>query len=858
VKIAQKISALLGVGGERSAAAPQYAALADGLVITTDRAEAWFVLSDSNTDLMSEGARDAELDYAVSALTATLAGYDCHLRVVWSPVNAADYTTEAAGMFTAGRWQEWAELRVQRLEQIALPTRHLLLGVRLADRQPATLSRGIQQGIGISATGVPQREVARWDAEMRRLARRLEASPWRAQPAAVEMLAWMVSREQHRDAPLPAAAHGVVTGARLATLTRGRVLPYPDHLRVMGSRGEVAAWVSVVVLSGFPEQMDSPGSGEWLRILSEINYVPEPADDPDVPDPSALVVPVSPEASVRFRVSPKREALKRVEETRKSAKEQRHSAAKHSAEDPGLDIQETEEVMAALSLELHNRDLTLIEDHPRLVVTSTVSLDDLRSRVDAVLGYYGGIGIEAVVGEEEQRELWLETQLGDRTRVPDLGHVRDAAALAGSWFWGGARVGDDDGPIAGYLTGSTSAPFRNNVVAGSDRGDATTTAFLGRSGRGKTTSMMLSMLDAGFLGAYCLALDFKCDLGGVVTAARHYGLTAHLVEIGVQHAGVVDLFAILGPEGREQASIEVPAQLVIAAPPHLVRRGAETPIQKACNQVINSGEEPATWRVIDVLRASADEVARETGEALHDLAQTPTGAPFMGRPTGTAELLRPQPGIWVVQMPGLSLPPADADPSTWNVAQRLSVALMHSMLAYGVVTTGRRDLRTLPKAVCVPEVHVLTATQQGSAFLQYIARVGRALGTSLLLDSQDPQTLAQLVGVVEQLTAVVGFQLTSADQQDALAELLDLPRDAHTRALIQAIGMDSAGEIRHGHCIVRDRRFRSATVQWDIPSRELRAMLDTSPRAQQARIGDPAGDGDDDPSGVALAKAVRA
>lgn len=836
MKLIQRIGTFLGVGGDRSAAAPSYVALADGLVITDAHAEAWYILGSSNTDLMSEQARDAELDAASSALARTLAGYDCHLRVLWSPLNAADYAAEAAGMFTAGAWDEWAALRVQRLEQIGLPSRHLLLGIRLTARagQVQKLGRkGVSEGLGLTSS-VGSRELARLDAQMRRLGRRLESSPWKAQPAAVEMLAWMISREQHRAAPLPSASAGVVGGAKLAALTRGRILPHPDHLRVVDARGKVAAWVSVLSMPGFPEQMENPGNGEWLRILSEINYVPAVDDDqldPDL-DPAALILPVSPEASVRFRVLPKRGALKKVDEARRLAKEQRNSAAKASAEDPGLAIEETEDVMAQLTRDMRREDVTLVEDHPRLVVTSTTSLDDLRARVDAVITHYGGLGIDVCVGEEEQRELWLESQPGDELRVPDLGHTRDVTALSGSWWWGGAKVGDDHGPIVGYLTGSTPRAFRNDVTAGSDRGDATTTAFVGRSGRGKTTAMMLSMLDAGFRGGYCLALDFKGDLGGVVTAARRYGLNAHLVETGPRFAGACDLFALLASEGTDVARGEVPAQLSIAIPEWLRERGAETPITRAVNEVIRAGQ-PATWKVIEYLRGMDDELGRETGEALYELSQNALGAPFMGRPTGASPPLTPEPGIWVVQMPGLSLPGADAGRKEWNPAQRLSVALMHSMLAFGVTTAGRRDLRGLRKVVCVPEVHVLTATREGANFLQYIARVGRALATALLLDTQDPESLVRLVGVIEQLTTVVGFQLTTRDQQDALAELLGLPKDGHTRALIRSVGLLPDGEIRHGHCVIRDRRFSCATVQWDVPSLELLELLDTSPKAVQ-------------------------
>ncbi|MEV7418979.1 ATP-binding protein [Streptomyces sp. NPDC089919] len=831
MKVVQRVGAFLGLGGERSAAPPQYAALADGLVITTGHAEAWYVLRGSNTDLMPEPARDAELDQADRALARTLAGFDCHLRVLWSPLQADDYAAQAAELFSAGHWQAWADLRVRRLAQIGMDTRHLLLGVRLAERGgPVGRAgrRGVQDGLVVDATVVGRQELARLDALMRRLGRRLESSPWKARPAPVETLAWMISREQHRGTRLPAPESGLITGAKLTSLTRGRILPYPDHLRVTGADGGTTAWVAVLALSGFPPLLESPGAGEWLRVLSDVTYAPD-LEFPAGTDPHGLLAQVSPEASVRLRVLTKREALARTDDTRKLAKEQRRSAARQSAEDPGREVAETEAVMAALTRDMRREDLTLVEDHPRLVVTSTASLADLRARVDAVVTHYGGLGIEVIVGEEEQRELWLESQPGDRLRVPDLGHVRDVTALSGSWWWGGAQVGDDKGPIAGYLTGSTPGVFRNDVTAGSDRGDATTTAFIGRSGRGKTTAMMLSMLDAGFRGAYCLAIDFKGDLGGVVSAARAYGLNAHLVETGPRFAGVADLFVLLDKEGSERAQIEVPAQLGIAMPPHLRARGAETPVQHATNAVIAAGD-PATWKVVEYLRGMESPLARETGEALHELSLTAIGAPFMGRPTGQASPLVPEPGLWVVQIPGISLPGAETAREDWNVLQRLSVALMHSMLAYGVTTAGRRDLRGLRKAVCIPEVHVLTATREGAAFLGYIARVGRALATSLLLDTQDPESLLRHVGVVEQLTTVVGFQLTTADQQDALADLLGLPRDRHTRALIHSIGLQADGEIRHGHSIVRDRRFAAATVQWDIPSTTLHHLLDTSPR----------------------------
>ncbi|MEW2374244.1 ATP-binding protein [Streptomyces sp. NPDC006656] len=824
-----KITTLLGVGGERSAPPPRYEGITDGLVLTDTDAWAWWTCETSNSDLLGEDERDAEQMRAETALTSVLAGMDVHLRVLWAPYSADDYRAEAAEMYTAGRWEEWAEDRAARLDQIALPIRHVLLGVRLGPRQrPA--GRRITEAAGVSPSGVPARELAAWHAAARRLGRRLESSPWRCSTATVELLAWMITREQHRGVPAPVDGQSLVTGAALAALTRGRALPYADHVRMVDAEGEVVAWVAVLPMTGFPERLTTPGPGEWLRTLAEVAYLPPEDDDQgDDVDAAARLVPVSPEASVRLRVLPKRAAIARTDETAKLVREQTRSAVTHAIGDPGQVITDAGEAMAALRADLEREELSLVEDHPRVVVTSTLGLEDLRARVDAVTAHYADMGITAQLGVDEQRALWLETWVGDRVRVPDLGHVRDTAAMAGAWWWGGARVGDDRGPVIGYLTGSTPGVVRMTPAA--DRRDATVSAAIGRAGRGKGLTGAMLALEAAMAGAWVLAIDFKGDMGGLPQAAARYGLPSRLVKMSRAMAGTADLIPLLAEAGRDAARTEVPAQLSLVTPAHLRAAGAEVALQAATNAVLDSSTAPATWQVIEHMRGQSDRLARETGEALWELAQTPHGALFMGRPQGEPDPLTTTPGVWVVQLPGLALPAVGEERERWTSAQALSVAVMHSVLAYGITTSGRPDLRTLDKLLVVPEVHVLTGTPQGRHFVDYIARVGRALGTHMHLDTQDATGLAALPGVMEQMATVFGFQLTTVPQQDALAEMLGLPPGKASRERIRSIGIDPSGAIRHGHCIVRDRRFGAATVQIDIPTAELLDLLDTSPRA---------------------------
>ncbi|GGX46192.1 ATP-binding protein [Streptomyces noursei] len=815
-----RVGRILGLGAERFMPPPQLVAVADGLVVTTTNATAWYVLSGANTDLMPEEAQDLEQDAAALAISKTLAGYECHLKILWSQLDGELYRAEAHQMFTAGDVEAFADMWAHRLDGLDLPQRHLLLGVKIAERSTAmnaTIKDATASALGLRHTGLPKSELAELDAAARRLERRLEATPWRAKIAPAELLAWAISRESYRPQPAPPNLP-VISGASLVRLTQSRAIPHSDHVELLDARGQTAAWVSMLVMPTFPETLYTPGEQEWLRCLSEIRYNHATGEE----------LLVCPEASVRFEVWRKGVAIKAVDRVRQSAKEQRRSAAESSAGETLAETEETETVMENLRQRMSKDAMTLLEDHPRLLVASTESLEDLQARCDAVIAHYAGLSIDVMVAADEQRELWLESQVGDMLRVADLGHIRETAALAASMFWGGSEAGDDEGPIAGLLTGTTPGVVRVDITAGSARGDATTTAFLGRSGRGKTTSMELATLTAAMRGAFALMLGFKGDEIGLIRAGHYLGLDSHHVSCGTDTPGVADLFRVLN---RGEAALQVVSQMLIMLPEWMRSKGVETHLLRAAN-TIGEHTDPASWRLVELLSQDEDELARSAGQALVEIARTALGAPVLGRPREGASPLRPEPGLWLVQVPGLTLPQAGTKPGDMTMNERVSLALMRGLIAYALSTASRVDLRSLPKVISVPEVHVLTGTDDGRRFLDLVARMGRALDTSLAIDSQDPHSLLGLDGVLEAITTVFGFELSTKVQQDALAELLRLPVGDASRALIHGVGKTARGAIRHGHCIVRDRYDRVATMQWDAPSWELLRAMSTNPKDQ--------------------------
>ncbi|MFG1820571.1 ATP-binding protein [Kribbella sp. NPDC049174] len=809
----------LGLGKDRSEPPTRLIAAADGLLVSESRAEAWYLIPTANSDLSTEAARDTELDGVVRFAMRYLVDRECHLKVVWGRVSGLAYADEVVGRFVNGDGERWAEQRGARIDADNLPQRYVLLGVKLTDRNPRK-SGGqsvISEALGTTTKQVPLDELAYLSGQVRKIGQALARSPWRARLASIEEISWMISREMHRDAVAVPKA-GSITGAPLGRLAAGKILPYSDHLEIYDIRDQVAAYSAVLTMDEFDEVLEVPGPGEWLRTLSEVSYV----------STDGIEQNVNVDASVRFTVLRPKESGKIVSESKRSAKEQARSASRGSAGAPSDEVAETEDVMSQLQRDIKRDGITLVEDHPRLIVTCG-SMEELEVHVDAVIQHYAERGIAVNIGANEQRDLWLESLPGDRLRVPDLGHVREASAFFGSSFWCGSRVGDAAGPAIGALTGSTPGIVRYDVAAGAGQNDATTTALMGRSGRGKSTAMMLMSLDAAISGAWSVIVDLKGDLAGVVDAARDYDIPSAVTEISPKHSAAADMFRFLA---ADQAVLQIPAQLMLIAPREL-RAGAESLIVDAVRAEATGSEQPTTYGVIQRLMASEDSQTSRLGRALYGLTQDGIGSIVAGPPSGLEDPLSSEPGLWLVQLPNLILPTPTSDPDQWTPPERVSMAALRGVLTWLINTSGNPAIRSRAKVIGIPEVHLLDKTNDGASYLDRSARMGRAFGTSLVLDTQDSVTITGNPGLVEQISTCFVFSLRSQEQLSGAAALLGLPDHPTTYSLIRNINTNPDRSIRHGHCLMRDRHDEVATVQWEYPSDAVRRQLDTSPTTGQ-------------------------
>ncbi|MCS5524843.1 ATP-binding protein [Curtobacterium flaccumfaciens pv. oortii] len=835
---------LLGMGKGRDAPAPVYDAIADGLIVTSTEATAWFEIAPSNTDLLSDFDINREVDAVVKNLGQKLAGKRCHLRVVWSTTTGEQYEEAIAGRYSAGDWRRWARDRADAIDALDLPERHVFLGVVIdvrAKHADSGLENGVRSAFGLRDRRVGEKEMTEHLRKARVLGKQLQQSKLHVRTATAESLSWLLGRAQfRRGGAVP--KQGVIEGAALAQLTRGRVVPYPDHLRMFDGQGEVVAYQAVLPVTDFPGEVEvTDARSQYLRALSDIT---RPTDDGEE-------VPVIVEASVRFDVLGKKAARKMITSAHELAKEQRRSAGQGMAGDPGSAIEETEVITDALLQEMRGDGVSIIRSHPRLIVTES-SYDDLRGAIDAVVGYYSDAGMDVSEGEDEQRDLFLETLPGDRVRIDDLGHIQDGPGFFGSLFWGGSTL-PQPGFAIGQVTGSTPSPFLFDLVRFAEDRQSTTVGIFGRSGKGKSTLLELLCLDAAFSGAWVQLIDPKGDLGGVVTLAREYGLPTHLLSLdGTQPSGSLDLFRALN---LDKAQAEVANQLLLLSPQALRLHADEVLLeftQTMAREAQVAGVEPSAHRVIELLREDASDATRRLGNALLATSRTPIGRLLIGPvERGVESVLTMTPGLWNIQLPPTGNPPMNQPVSEWDPVQRLGVALQRTILTHSVSVTGDRSMTGMKKVVAMPEVHRILAMRDGGDFLDTTARMGRANNAHLVIDSQDVTGVAANEGLVEQLVAVFGFQLQTSRQQDALAEMLHLAVDdaatEDARALIGALSLSSTAQTDiKGDALawVADAGTGATRIQVELPNTRVMDLLDTTPGLGEDEPEDPNADPD--------------
>ena len=103
---------------------------------------------------------------------------------------------------------------------------------------------------------------------------------------------------------------------------------------------------------------------------------------------------------------------------------------------------------------------------------------------------------------------------------------------------------------------------------------------------------------------------------------------------------------------------------------------------------------------------------------------------------GEASRIRPEQGLTVVTLLGLSLPSAEMPEEAYSYENRLAVGVLYLLTSFTrqlMLSSNKRH----PKAIVIDEAWAITSTPQGAKIVPEVARMGRSHNTALVLVSQN-------------------------------------------------------------------------------------------------------------------------
>lgn len=792
-------------------------ALADGITTGPGGTWAWVLIPPRATDelnsstifrMTTEGSNDLRRLIPV--------GCEFHFKVQWGRWSGEDYQHEELHPGMPEGTRRYIELGASRIEQNRFARRMVLLGVRMDEEQPGVRAAASSTaGRVLGTTTAVQDASAALAGTVKRIRawhERMKASSFEARPATAQELSWSLRRDLRRTVDwVPSTS--VVDAGQVARLRATQVIPHAHHVEVTTDNGPRFLRMITPGGNGFPtSDLELPG-GEWLKHLNVVRQ--------DIDEESDETAPV--EVSIRGRNVTAKDASKRLRDALALAKEQDREARRGLAEEAPDAVTESAMVLRTRLREVSQGLVGMIEDSPVWIIEAP-TVDQLDARTSALIDYYGGMGINLWAPDHIQDLLWKEAVIGDTRRVSEFAQFRPMSTLVGAWFHGGSEVGARRGPYLAGNIGSTPGPFRNRLSDAQLTREAVTTVFLGQTGSGKSTGVMLSCIGEAALGGWVLLADYKGDLGGAATACELFGIPVTRVSTSQQASGSMCPFRFIDdPETAMSYAIDNLTMLVGGGN----RDRVEVFIRRAALLVARRprAADRSTWEIIKALAEDDDPAAQILGVELRDLASDPLARPVVGPTDESAPYLPTTPGFIYMAFDDLRWPGRSTPQSLWKPGNRLSMMVAQAGLAYATYMSSR--VKGLPKVIALTELHRLTRYDFGRDFVGDIARTGSALDTNLLLDTQACAELLDIDGLVDQVSQVHAFRVETDAEADAQAVLLGLEPEQSIRDRQKSWGK--------GQCLTRDRARRVAPIQFDYMSAQIQEALRTTPERDEER-----------------------
>ncbi|MHB8241051.1 MAG: ATP-binding protein [Solirubrobacteraceae bacterium] len=749
---------------------------------------------------------------------AQVIGADFSLWRVNRAYPAERYVQHTLGLLDARHqhpevWRAFLKGHQERLAQLGCHVPECYLAVSLAQHAPSGFGGGLVRasdrlrgrieqlaGIGTGAP-IPAGRLRELAAAEQRVYERLSGVVSLRRAQTVE-LQWLLRRAECRGLAEPELdAHWQPQAIEIDT--DGEVVYEPlesvlwrcancaisEHERTLQVDGEQGISFQAMLTAGaLGDSPQFPGAG------AELLFAPL----------EALGFPI--DAVVHTRWLGNREALTQVRKRIADVEHAYREQLTGSAFGPGLQAEEDRALAREYEAKLQ------AGSHPAML-TGWISLalgapseQELDRRVGAVREQYGDVLLHRPAGLQHQ--LFF-----DHLPRPDGGVTEDYAQqltveqLGAMVATATRAVGSERGPYLGYTPVGARRPVRYDPTQAAREDRPSAVLLVGTLGSGKTVAAQAIAYGAHRRGSLVVDFDPKPDHGWENLPELTEDLQVLELSGDPAQRGRLDPLAIGLDDLREDLACSYLIELLRDPP-----AAWENAIARAVRDAVRENSH-GLLRVVEIL-CQGQGAAREAGEALEVLSDF--GLARLGFGAGDETIVRAARSLITIRMPGLSLPDPLAARDNYTRSERVSVATLTLVAAYALRLIA--DDRSHHKVVLLGEIWFLLASQQGRAIIDKLVRLGRALNTTVLLETQRTADLGELADLIGYYLV---FGQSSPGEAKRALRLIGL--DGESPELIRL-----ALEMEEGRCLMRDLDGRIEQVQVDLAPRLL-AALETTP-----------------------------
>lgn len=353
----------------------------------------------------------------------------------------------------------------------------------------------------------------------------------------------------------------------------------------------------------------------------------------------------------------------------------------------------------------------------------------------------------------------------------------------------------------------------------------------GAPGGGKTFFALTLAAQSAIAGKMTVVIDPKADFISLSNLKKDID-KIHLISLSENsRRGIIDPFVICG-EDKTKGVVLAKELIKIFTNIKDLPFEAIDPILSDISKREKPSFTMAVERFIGFNRKEDPQLStrvRNIGAMLKTISGMPFAKLAFSNPYNVPDRVPMKEGMTIITMLGLELPGAQKPKDEYSELDNLASGLMFLVTDY-VHKVMQTASKGIPKLLIIDEAWAVLGNQAGVNIVRSVSLLGRSLGMSMVLATQNAEHIAN-VGIGNTITTFFAFR-TNGKEGNKITELMGLrdPEEEDPRDFSQMMENFEPGE-----CLMKDFRKRYATVKISAYKKDWAEAFETNPEDKAKR-----------------------